>query len=715
MSSNSARLQAIAEAAIHTTVEAFGYEESPSGEVFGANVFNLDVMEKMLSKATYKKVKAIIKDGADFDASIADEVASAMKTWAMERGATHYSHVFYPLTGRMAQKHDSFFSPSGSGVISEMSGDSLIQQEPDGSSFPGGGLRATHEARGYTAWDITSNAYLLDNANGTTLCIPTSFISWTGESMDFKTPLLRAQAAMGAQAERVLVALGNENVANVSASAGPEQEYFLVDRAFYNLRPDLMLAGRTLFGAASAKGQEFDDHYFGVVHDRVQAFMFDFEREAYKLGIPVTTRHNEVAPGQYEVAPVYQSANQAADNQQLVMQLLLSTAEKHDFACLLHEKPFAGVNGSGKHLNFSIGNATQGNLLDPGDTPHSNTQFLVFCAGIINGVFKNSKMLRAAIATANNDHRLGANEAPPAIISIFLGKQLSDVMAQIKAGDITGSLSAGTLDLGVASLPDLPAHAGDRNRTSPFAFTGNKFEFRAVGSSQTINGPLTLLNALMAESFDAIATALEGGAEPMAVVKGILDECDTILFEGDGYSEAWHNEAAERGLPNLRTSADALPEWGSEAMVALMAKYDIMQEAETHARMEVFLEQYNMQINVESNLVVEMAKTIIYPAASRYMSELAGTAAAMQAAGVDADTSVLSEVASVTKAMMAAVAELEAMKAEEADGPVAEARHAADAILPKMLEIREAADTLEGLVADDLWPLPTYQEMLFIR
>lgn len=715
MSGNPTRLQAIAEAAAHATPEPFGYEELPSGELFGMNAFSLDVMEKMLSKGTYKKVKAIVKDGAPFDVSLADEIASAMKTWAMDRGATHFSHVFYPLTGRMAQKHDSFFDPSGSSVIAELTGDALIQQEPDGSSFPGGGLRATHQARGYTAWDITSTAYLLENENGTTLCIPTSFISWTGESMDFKTPVLRAQAAMGKQAARVLAALGEENVANVTASAGPEQEYFLVDRSFYFLRPDLLAAGRTLFGMASPKGQEFDDHYFGVINDRVQAFMFDFERECYKLGIPVTTRHNEVSPGQYEVAPVYQSANQAADNQQLVMHLLQSIAEKHDFACLLHEKPFAGVNGSGKHLNFSIGNATQGNLLEPGDTPHTNTQFLVFCAGIIGGVFKNATMLRAAIASANNDHRLGANEAPPAIISIFLGRQLSDVMEQIKSGNITGSLPAGTLDLGVPTLPILPAHAGDRNRTSPFAFTGNKFEFRAVGSSQSIGGPLMMLNAIMAEAFDSIATALEGGAAPMDVVKDILNECGAVLFEGDGYAEAWHNEAAERGLPNLRTSADALPVWGSEETVALLAKYDILGEAETHARMEVFLEQYDMQVNVESNLVVEIAKTVIYPAATRYMSELAGTAAAMQAAGVEPDTSVLSEVSGLASSMMKAVAELEALKAEEADGPVAQARHCADAILPKMLEVREAADALEGLVADDLWPLPTYQEMLFIR
>ena len=715
MSGNPTRLQAITQAAAQEIPQSFAYEDLPSGELFGRNVFGLDVMEKMLSKSTYKKVKAIIKEGAAFDDSLADEIASAMKSWAMDRGATHFSHVFYPLTGRMAQKHDSFFDPAGSSVIAELTGSAIIQQEPDGSSFPGGGLRATHEARGYTAWDITSTAYLLENENGTTLCIPTAFISWTGESMDFKTPLLRAQAAMGAQAARVLTALGEENVANVTASAGPEQEYFLVDRSFYFLRPDLLAAGRTLFGAASPKGQEFDDHYFGVINDRVQAFMFDFEREAYKLGIPVTTRHNEVSPGQYEIAPVYQSANQAADNQQLVMHLLQSIAEKHNFACLLHEKPFAGVNGSGKHLNFSIGNATQGNLLDPGDTPHSNTQFLVFCAGIVAGVFKNATMLRAAVASANNDHRLGANEAPPAIISIFLGRQLSDVMEQIKAGNITGSLPSSVLDLGVATLPNLPADSGDRNRTSPFAFTGNRFEFRAVGSSQSISGPLMVLNAIMAEAFDAIADKLESGMAPMDVVKEILDECGNILFEGNGYAEAWHNEAAERGLPNLRTSADALPVWGEQKTVDLLAKYGVMQAAETHARMNVFMEQYDMQVNVESNVVVEIAKTVIYPAATRYMSDLAGTAATMQAVGVAADTTILSEVSGLVSSMMSAVTELEALKVEETADETAQIRHCADAILPKMLEIREAVDALEGLISDDLWPLPTYQEMLFIR
>ncbi len=692
---------------------------SHAGDLFGVNVFNFDVMKSMLSKSTYKKLVAIITEGAPFDTEIADAVASAMKAWAMDRGTTHYAHVFFPLTGRMATKHDSFFDPSGHSIIAEFSGSSLIQQEPDGSSFPGGNLRATHQARGYTAWDVTSPAYLLENSNGSTLCIPTVFVSWTGESMDLKTPLLRAQAAMGVQAERVLKQFGHKEVSLVTASGGPEQEYFLIDQGFFNARPDLLSAGRTLFGVAPPKGQEFDDHYFGVIEDRVQAFMFEFEREAYKLGIPVKTRHNEVSPGQYEVAPVYESANVAADDQQLIMHLLQTVAQNYNFVCLLHEKPFAGVNGSGKHLNFSIGNRTQGNLLEPGDTPHENLQFLTFCAAVIRAVYKRSTLLRAAVAGAGNDHRLGANEAPPAIISIFLGKQLSDVMEQIKAGDLTGSLPAGELDLGVASLPILPAHAGDRNRTSPFAFTGNKFEFRAVGSSQAINSPLIVLNSIFAESLDYVATEMEGmdgsiEEKALAVIKGIIDECSPVLFEGNGYSEEWHAEAEERGLPNLRTSADALPVWGEESTVELFEKYGVMTPAETKARLDVFVEQYNMQVNVESNLVLEMAKTQILPAAIRYQSELAGAAANLKAAGLEPDLTALEEVTGLVNELSAKIADLAELKSHDGEG-LEEARYYADKVLPKMLEIREVVDTLEGIVADDLWPLPTYQEMLFIR
>lgn len=720
MSANAARLDAITAITNYKPEISFSYEDEPSGDLFGTNVFNLIAMKELLSKPTYKKVVAIISEGAPFDPAIADEVASAMKAWAMSRGTTHYAHVFFPLTGRMAKKHDSFFDPAGHSIIAEFTGASLIQQEPDGSSFPGGDLRATHEARGYTAWDITSPPYLLENENGMTLCIPSVFVAWTGESMDTKTPLLRAQAAMGKQAERVLKAFGHEDVSLVTASAGPEQEYFLVDQNFYNLRPDLLSAGRTLFGATPPKGQEFDDHYFGVIENRVQAFMFEFEREAYKLGIPVKTRHNEVSPGQYEVAPVYQAANVAADDQQQIMNLLQSVAQSYNFECLLHEKPFAGVNGSGKHLNFSIGNRTQGNLLDPGDTPHENLQFLAFCAAIVRAVYKRATLLRASVAGAGNDHRLGANEAPPAIISIFLGKQLADVMDQIASGELTGSLEAGIIDLAVASLPKLPAHAGDRNRTSPFAFTGNKFEFRAVGSSQTISHALVVLNTIMAEAFDYVATELESSDAPLdekvlAVVKGIVDECGAVLFEGNGYSEEWHAEAERRGLPNLRTSADALPVWGEEDTVALFEKYGVMSPAETHARMDVLLEQYAMQVNVESNLVVEMARTIFYPAAVRYQTELAAAAANLKAAGLSPETGTLEKVTDLINKLTVAVDELASLKEVEVDDPIAQARHEADNVLPKMAEVRCYVDELEGYVPDDVWPLPTYQEMLFIR
>ena len=475
-----------------------------------------------------------------------------MKAWAVEKGATHYGHIFYPLTGLTAEKNDSFFSPtSEGGTISEFSGDTLIQQEPDGSSFPTGGLRQTHEARGYTAWDVTSPAYLAENPNGLTLTIPSAFVAWTGEILDEKTPLLRSMKALDTQAKRVLKLFGHTNVALVTSTAGAEQEYFLIDRSFYLARPDLLTAGRTLFGAPPPKGQEFDDHYFGAINERVQACMYALERELFKLGVPIKTRHNEVAPAQFELAPVFENANVAADHQQVVMSVLQKTASTYGFACLLHEKPFAGINGSGKHVNMSLGNATQGNLLEPGDNPHDNAQFLVFCAAVIRAVHRHAPLLRAAIASASNDHRLGANEAPPAIISIFLGDQLTDVFEQIKNnGGATSSRSSGTLSVGVDTLPPLPKHAGDRNRTSPFAFTGNKFEFRAVGSSQSISRPVTVINTILAESLDYVAAELEGAddfnAAVQSLLKTIIQEHGAVLFDGDGYSEAWEREAESR-------------------------------------------------------------------------------------------------------------------------------------------------------------------------
>ena len=479
-------------------------------DLWARDVFTLAKMQECLPKAVFKSLYKTVKTGATLDVSVADVVAVAMKDWAIAKGALYYSHVFYPLTNATAEKHDGFISVQGDGsVISEFAGKVLVQGEPDGSSFPNGGIRSTFEARGYTAWDVTSPAFVMETDNGVTLCIPTVFVSWTGEALDKKTPLLRSNAAMSKAATRVLKLLGHTDVATVNSSCGAEQEYFLVDANFASVRPDLLLAGRTLFGKSPAKGQQFDDHYFGAIPERVQVFMQDVEERLYRLGIPAKTRHNEVAPGQFEIAPFFEAANVASDHQQLMMTLLRNTAKKHGFVCLLHEKPFAGINGSGKHVNWSVGNPTQGNLLDPGDTPHSNAQFLVFCGAVIRGVHKYGPLLRAVIATASNDHRLGANEAPPAIISIYLGTQLQDVFDQIASGEVTGSASKGVMNLGVDTLPLFPKDPGDRNRTSPFAFTGNRFEFRAVGSGQSVSGPLVAMNTIMADSLDWMADQLE--------------------------------------------------------------------------------------------------------------------------------------------------------------------------------------------------------------
>ncbi|MBT7859266.1 MAG: glutamine synthetase type III [Gemmatimonadetes bacterium] len=726
MSGSSARQRAIEAMSNHpTTTVPLNFAETPAGELFGSNVFSTKVMKDRLPKEIYKNVLGTIEEGAKLDSSVADVIAAAMKDWAIEKGATHYTHVFYPLTGSTAEKHDSFLTPDGEGgALSEFSGAQLIQGEPDASSFPSGGLRQTFEARGYTAWDVTSPAYILENPNGTTLCIPTAFISWTGEALDKKTPVLRSMQALDVQANRILSVFGHEDIGRVRSTAGPEQEYFLLDRNFFYARPDLLNAGRTLFGATPPKGQEFDDHYFGAIPERVLAFMLECERELFKLGIPIKTRHNEVAPGQYEIAPVYENSNIATDHQQLIMTTLKRIAEKHGMSCLTHEKPFAGVNGSGKHVNFSLGNATQGNLLDPGDTPHANAQFLVFCAAIIRAVDKFAPLLRAVVASAGNDHRLGANEAPPAIISIFLGDQLTDVFEQITKGGARSSKKSGTLTVGVDVLPPLPKDAGDRNRTSPFAFTGNRFEFRAVASNQSIAGPLVAMNTIVAESLDYCATELEkttkGDAKKLNVavqklLKDILTEHGRVIFNGDGYSDEWHAEAATRGLPNLRTTVDALPELTSKEVISLFGKYKVLSKREMTSRLEVYLEQYCMTVSVEANLVIEMGKTIVYPAGVRYQSELAASCANLKAAGVEADTTVLNEVTGLIKELTKSLAALE----KAADGGhgsmLSEAKHACNKILPAMLAVRESADALEGIVADDLWPLPTYQEMLFIK
>ena len=722
MSGNAVRREAISDIVNQEPLESsIPFEDLPTADLFGANVFSLSVMQRRLPKDIYKAVKHTVETGSPLDPATADTVASEMKSWAIEKGATHYAHVFYPLTGSTAEKHDSFFTPDGNGgTLAEFDGKTLIQGEPDGSSFPSGGIRQTFEARGYTIWDVTSPAYILENLNGTTLCIPTAFVSWTGEALDKKTPVLRSMQALNEQAQRVLEYFGTDG-AFVSATAGAEQEYFLIDKAFFYARPDLLNAGRTLFGAAPPKGQEFDDHYFGAIPDRVLACMFDVERECFKLGIPVKTRHNEVAPSQYEIAPVFEYANIATDHQQLIMVTLRRVAEKYGMVCLTHEKPFAGVNGSGKHVNYSMGSKIAGNLFDPGETPAENAQFLVFCSAMIRTVYRWAPLLRAVIASASNDHRLGANEAPPAILSVFLGSELMDIMEAIATGKPI-STEKKTLNVGADVLPPIPLHSGDRNRTSPMAFTGNRFEFRAVGSNQSIAGPLVALNTAMAESLDYCATFLEQngassnlGDAVSALVKNIYEECFACVFNGDGYSEEWHKEAESRGLPNLKTTADALPVLKSPEVAELLAKYNVLTERETMSRFHVYTEQYVMSINVESNLMVELAKTMVFPAAIRYQSELAVSLANLKAVGIETDSDTLQAMTNLISELQSAIKVLEDAKASEPEDEEELMAYCRDTTIPAMVSLREVVDKLEAMVADDLWPLPTYREMLFIK
>src|ERR1700712_3412738 len=691
MSANKVRLQAITgvEAYVPPAV-TFDPGEEP-GEIFGANVFSVSVMQKRLPKAVYKSVLATIEKSAPLDPDVADAVASAMKDWALEKGATHYAHVFYPLTGLTAEKHDSFLDPVGDGTaFASFSGRTLIQGEPDASSFPNGGLRNTFEARGYTGWDVMSPAYVLENPNGNTLCIPTIFISMTGEALDHKTPVLRSQQAMAIHAGRILSLFGHTDPGHIVSFCGPEQEYFLVDRHFFLARPDLLNAGRTLFGSKPPKGQEFDDHYFGAIPERVLGFMMDTERELFKLGIPAKTRHNEVAPGQFEIAPMFERGNIAADHQQLLMTTFKTIAKKHGMECLFHEKPFQGVNGSGKHVNFSLGNSELGSLLVPGDNPHDNAQFLVFCAAVIRAVHKYAGLLRASVASATNDHRLGANEAPPAIISIFLGDQLADVFDQIAKGAATSSKGKGTMMIGVDTLPILPTDPGDRNRTSPFAFTGNRFEFRAPGSLQSVGGPIVTINTIMAEALDYIATDLEtavaGGTDFDTAVQNLLTEIITnhgaVVFNGDGYSDNWQIEAAERGLPNLKTTLDALPELISEDAMELFEKYKVFNHREMHSRYEIGLEQYVLTVGVEAKLTMEIGRTSVLPAATRHQTEVATNLGALKAAGVEADTSSLDSVSIPLADLRGALGVLgKALAADHGDSPLAEAEYAKDVLL----------------------------------
>lgn len=723
MSVSPSRQAAISAANNYRTSKTVAFNESHSAALFGKNVFSERVMQQRLPRAAFRSLRCTIETGAALDAAVLDIVATAIKDWALEHNATHYAHVFQPLTGITAEKHDSFLEPDGrGGAIAEFSGKQLAQGEPDASSFPSGGIRATFEARGYTAWDITSPCYLIENANGVTLCIPTAFVSWTGEALDLKTPVLRSMKALDQQARRILKLFGHTNVPMVAATAGPEQEYFLIDRNFYLNRPDLLTAGRTLFGAKPPKGQEFEDQYFGVIADRVLAFMHEVEAELYKLGVPVKTRHNEVAPSQYEIAPIYENANIAADHQQLLMITLKRVARKYGLECLLHEKPFAGVNGSGKHLNWSLGNAVQGNLLEPGHTPHANMQFLVFCAAVVRSVHRHAGLLRAMVASASNDHRLGANEAPPAIISIFLGEQLADVFEQLKRGKAKSSKAAGTMHLGVDALPTLMRDAGDRNRTSPFAFTGNKFEFRAVASNQSIAGPLAALNTIMAESLDYIATKLEKAAKSKKFEKAVTDvlteiarEHGAVIFNGNGYSEEWHQEAARRGLPNYRTTVDAVPQLAAKSTVEAYTKFGVLRKRELDARRDIAFEQYVKAVIVEANIVTELVNTKYIPTAIRYQTELAQNVAALKAAGCKADVALLEKVSGLLAGLHEAMNDLEIIRSHHAKDLASEAAHLCEEVLPKLGEIRAIVDALECICPDENWPMPTYEEMLFIK
>jgi glutamine synthetase len=687
---------------------------------FGANVFSPEIQRQRLPKAVYKRLQENLEAGDPLDPGLADAVAAAMKEWAMERGCTHFTHWFQPLTGSTAEKHDSFYNPTGDGnALAEFSGKELIQGEPDASSFPTGGIRATFEARGYTAWDPSSPAFILENPNGALLCIPTAFASWTGEALDHKIPLLRSMDALSRSAVRALKLLGNEDARRVFTTIGPEQEYFLIDENFYFERPDLVTTGRTLFGAKPPKGHELDDHYFGSIPERVLAFMLEAEREMAKLGIPIKTRHNEVAPGQYEFAPVFENSNVGSDHQQLCMQILQNVARRYDLICLLHEKPFAGVNGSGKHNNWSFGTDTGINLLEPGDTPHENLQFLFFCTAVLAAVNKHQELLRASIASPGQDHRLGANEAPPAIISIFLGAELQKVYDAIESGSGDAATPSSYLKLGASVLPHLPMHGGDRNRTSPFAFTGNKFEFRALGSSMSPGLPNTVLNTIAAQAIDQLSDGLQeqldGGAElaeaVLAVVKAGYGANKRIVFNGDNYSDDWYAEAESRGLANLRQTPEALPHLISAPTIDVMSAYDVLSERELESRYEVFVEQYVAKLNIEGETTYSMAKTMLFPAAVRYLAELR---AAGDSPGI---STVAAEVSGLADQLVERIAELEKANAEhpEVDDVLEHARYVQGTVVPAMNAVREVADQLERIVPDSLWPLPKYSEILFIK
>jgi glutamine synthetase len=693
-------------------------------DIFGEDVFTDKVMQERLPKKVYKALRKTIEEGTELDLATADVIAAAMKDWAIEKGATHYTHWFQPLTGVTAEKHDSFITapnPDGT-ILMEFSGKELIKGEPDASSFPSGGLRATFEARGYTAWDCTSPAFVRHDAAGAILCIPTAFCSYTGEALDQKTPLLRSMEAINTQALRLLRLFGNTTSKKVTPSVGPEQEYFLVDEKKFLQRKDLIFTGRTLFGAMPPKGQELDDHYFGTIRQRIAAFMKDVNEELWKLGVSAKTQHNEVAPAQHELAPIYAEANVAVDHNQLVMQTLKRVACQHGMKCLLHEKPFAGVNGSGKHNNWSLTTDDGINLLDPGKTPHENVQFLLVLTCILKAVDVHADLLRESAADPGNDHRLGANEAPPAIISVFLGEQLQDVMTQlISTGTATHSLKGGTLDTGVKSLPNLAKDATDRNRTSPFAFTGNKFEFRMVGSRDSIASPNIVLNTIVAEAFADACEVLENAEDfdeaVHDLIKKYASEHQRIVFNGNGYSEEWVEEAARRGLPNIKSMVEAIPALTTEKAVGLFERFGVFTKAELESRVEIKYENYAKAINIEAKTMIDVASKQIIPAVIKYTRSLADTVNAVTAAGAEASVQVelLNETSALladTKVALSKLIDVTAQAAEKAEGKEqAEFYH--DEVTVAMAELRAPVDALEMIVDKEMWPMPSYGDLIF--
>jgi len=693
-------------------------------EIFGSNVFNDVVIRERLPKNAYKEFMKTTKHGEPLELALADVIANAMKDWAIEKGATHFCHWFQPMTGLTAEKHDAFISPTADGsTIMEFSGKELIQGEPDASSFPSGGLRGTFEARGYTAWDCTSPVFIKEDGKNITLYIPSAFCSYNGYALDKKTPLLRSMEALSKQAVRVLKALGNSTSNFVTATLGPEQEYFLIDRKFYEQRLDLILTGRTLFGAPSPRGQEMDDHYFGSLDERVASFMNAVNKELWKLGVSAKTQHNEVSPAQYEIAPIFATVNVGTDHNQLTMETLQKVALRHGFACLLHEKPFAGVNGSGKHNNWSMVTEDGVNLLDPGDTPHENMVFMVMLCAVIRAVDKYAKLLRSSVANVGNEHRLGANEAPPAVVSIFLGDQLTDIIEQLEKGSAKTSKHGGHLKLGVTTLPPLPKDSTDRNRTSPFAFTGNKFEFRMVGSTQSTSGPTFVLNTIVADVLSEIADELEKSsnvkADAQKILQRIIKNHKRIIFNGDNYTDEWVEQAEKRGLANIPSTVESLKTITDKENIKLFEKHKVLSKAELHARMEILLEAYSMSINIEALTMIKIARTQIFPAASQFSASLANAVGAIQKAGVSCDSqmAMLERICGLIDGLSAAISDLEEVvsKAKKMTDSTKQAELYKNLVIPAMNDLRPIADELETLMDADLWPLPTYAQMLFFK